>query len=272
RTGGANASSTLSTDNFNGDFSGDFNYATGGLNSDGLTDNPIPFNIQGPYGTCVADLGAESPETWNQCFSGDGGLGVTVDPSNWNPLAANVTTKYIPHPNQGTDGLGAAYFFNTADTSAADQGIIRLDYRPEDHDTIWGSVIFESSPSFDTLSFGGGTFPGFAMVNSEHIKIFSGAYTHTFSPTTLNELRAGYYRFNYAAVEPADPIEPSAAGFTGVVTQGNVTPGFPYLGVGLFALGNSYEGPQPRLDSNMTFADNFTKILGAHSLKFGASY
>src|SRR6185312_2671220 len=277
RTGGANASSTLSTDNFNGTFAGDFNYASPDGNLDGdssivdidgvqtpvsnsLTTNPIPFSING----CPAG------EPWALCFNGN--ENVSVDPSNWNSVAANATTKYIPHPNQGTDGLGAAYFFNTADTSAADQGIIRLDYRPEDHDTIWGSVIFESSPSFDTLSFGGGTFPGFAMVNAEHIKIFSGAYTHTFNPTTLNELRAGYFRFNFAAVEPANPIEPSAAGFTGVVTQGNVTPGFPYLGVGLFALGNSYEGPQPRLDSNMTFADNFTKILGAHSLKFGASY
>ena len=37
-------------------------------------------------------------------------------------------------------------------------------------------------------------------------------------------------------------------------------------------LGNSYEGPQPRIDTNLTYADNFTWIRGNHSLKFGASY
>lgn len=280
RTGGANASSTLSTADFNGDFTGDFNYATGGLDGTGLTENNLPFDIPGPDGMCTPE------QTWNQCFGFDGsgaaatspsghaiyGLPVMIDPSAWNPVAAAATAKYIPHPNQGTDGLNAAYFFNTANTDAEDQGIIRLDYTPTSHDTVWGSVIFQSSPSFDTLSFGGGSFPGFAMVNAEHIKIFSGAYTHTFNATTLNELRAGYYRLNFASVEPANPIEPSAAGFTGIVTQGNVTPGYPYLSIGSFALGNSYEGPQPRLDSNLSFADNFTKIVGSHSLKFGVSF
>jgi hypothetical protein len=261
RVGGANASATLSTDDFQGNFGGDLNYGTGDLNTlSGLTDNPVPFDIPGT--ACTQGM------KWDDCFP-DGN--VTIDPSNWNPIAAAATAKYIPQPNFGT-GTASTYFFNTADTNASDQGIIRLDYTPTSHDAIWGSFIFESSPSFSTLSFGGGTFPGFAAVQAEHIKIFSGSYTHTFNSTTLNELRAGYYRFNFATVEPANPMLPSAAGFTGIVPQNTAAPGFPYLAIGSFAIGNSYEGPQPRLDSNQTFADNFTKILGSHSLKFGASY
>lgn len=261
RTGAANSSPTLSTDDFKGVFTGDFNYANGDLNSNvGLTTNPVPFAIPGT--SCAP------PMTWADCFPTGA---VSISPAAWNPIAANATAKYIPQPNNG-DGLAAAYNFNTGDTNAADQGVIRLDYTPTSHDTIWGSVIFQSSPSFNTLSFGGGSFPGFAAVQAEHIKIFSGSYTHTFNPTTLNELRAGYYRFNFAAVEPANPMLPSAAGFTGIVPQNTQAPGFPYLAIGSFALGNSFEGPQPRLDSNMSFADNFTKILGSHSLKFGASY
>ncbi|MFZ0663521.1 MAG: carboxypeptidase-like regulatory domain-containing protein [Acidobacteriaceae bacterium] len=258
RTGGADVSPTMTMANFQGDFSADYNYATGNINtSSGLTTNPVPFDIPGT--SCTQGM------TWADCFPGGN---VTIAPSAWNSVAASATAKYIPQPNFA----GTYYAFNTGNTDAQDQGIIRLDYTPTSRDTIWGSVIFQSSPSFDTLSFGGGSFPGFAMVNSEHIKIFSGAFTHTFNSTTLNELRLGYYRFNYAAVEPANPMLPSAAGFTGVVPQNTRAPGFPYLAIGSFALGNSYEGPQPRLDTNLSYADNFTKIVGSHSLKFGASY
>src|SRR6185437_6322825 len=59
RTGAADSSATLSSENFQGDFSGDLNYATGDLSSNGLTDNPLPFDIPGPNGTCSAG------ETWN---------------------------------------------------------------------------------------------------------------------------------------------------------------------------------------------------------------
>ena len=192
---------------------------------------------------------------------------VSVAPSNWNSISANATQKFIPQPNQGGN-----YAFNTADTGAADQGVIRADYTPTSRDTIWASSIFQSSPATETLSFGGGSFPGFGEVDAAHFKIFSGAYTHTFSSTMLNEWRLGYYRFNFAAVEPQNPALPSSYGFTGIVPQNTTSPGFPYLSVGEFALGNSYEGPQPRLDTNLTYADNFTKIVGAHSLKFGGSY
>ncbi|MGB7188594.1 MAG: carboxypeptidase-like regulatory domain-containing protein [Acidobacteriaceae bacterium] len=265
RTGAADSSATLSSDDFQGNFSGDLNYANGDLNSNaGLTGNPIPFDIPGPDGTCVAD----GTETWADCFPTGA---VSIAPSAWNPIAASATAKYIPQANSGS-GLSSTYNFNSANTDAEDQGIIRLDYTPTSHDTVWGSVIFESSPSLDTLSFGGGTFPGFGEIDSEHIKIFSGAFTHTFNPTTLNELRVGYYRFNYASVQPQHPALPSSFGFTGITPQDTSAPGFPYLSIGSFALGNSYEGPQPRLDSNLSFADNFTKIVGSHSLKFGASY
>ena len=109
-------------------------------------------------------------------------------------------------------------------------------------------------------------------MQAEHFKIFSAAYTHTFNSTMLNELRLGYYRFNFAAVEPQNPALPSSYGFTGISPQNTQAPGFPFLSIGQFSLGNSYEGPQPRLDTNLNYADNFTKIIGAHSLKIGGSY
>jgi hypothetical protein len=254
--GSASANPTLSPANFLGDFTDDFNYATGGPNSAGLTSNPMPFAIAG----CAAGT------PWNSCTAFSSGT-VSVAPANWNAISANATQKFIPQPNQGGN-----YAFNTANTGAADQGVIRVDYTPTSRDTIWASSIFQSSPTTETLSFGGGSFPGFGEVDAAHFKIFSGSYTHTFSATMLNELRLGYYRFNFAAVEPQNPALPSSYGFTGIVPQNTTSPGFPYLSIGEFELGNSYEGPQPRLDTNLSYNDNFTKVFGAHTLKIGGLY
>jgi hypothetical protein len=256
RIGASTSATTLLSENFTGTFTDDLNYATGGTNgTSGLTSNPIPFN----FGSCTAG------EAWNACFPS--GV-VNVPNAQWNSISANATTKFIPQPNY----LGTFYNFNTTDSGAQDQGIIRVDYTPTSHDTIWASTIFQSSPSVSTLSFGGGSFPGFGANEAEHFKIFSGSYTHTFSSSMLNELRLGYYRFNFATVEPINPALPSSYGFTGITPQNTSAPGFPYLSIGAFSLGNSYEGPQPRLDSNLSYADNFTKIFGAHTVKLGASY
>lgn len=258
RTGETQTQPTFSQDMFAGQFSSDLNYATQAPNSAGLTDNPLPFNVGG----CIAG------ETWNQCFPN----GVVNIPTNqWNSIASKLTQQFIPQANYFISGT-PYYNFNANDTAAQDQGIIRVDYTPTSHDTVWASTVFQSSPSTSALSFGGGSFPGFGSVQAEHFKIFSAAWTHTFNASTLNELRAGYYRNNFAAVEPATPTLPSSYGFD-INPQNSAAPGLPYISVGnYFNLGFSLEGPQPRLDTNMTFADNFTKVLGAHSLKIGGSY
>ena len=263
RTGQPESPSTFSAADFTGNFTNDVNFATESVNSGGLTSNPIPANI---IGSLPCPAGAT---TWSQCFpAGANGASVVVPVSAFNPLAASIAQKYIPQPNTA----GNLYSFNTADSAAQDQGVIRVDYTPTSKDTIWASSIFQSSPSTATLPFGGSSFPGFGTIQAEHFKIFSGAYTHTFNASTLNELRASYYRFNFKAVEPANPALPSSYGFTGITPQNTTSPGFPYLGIGAFEVGNSLEGPQPRLDSNLTFVDNFTKIIHGHSLKFGGSY
>lgn len=250
-------SQTMSPGQLSGQFAGDLNYATGGMNSAGLTTNKLPFNI----GNCTAG------ETWAQCFPGGN---VTIPSTEWNPLAAKVIQQFVPASNYTAGGV-SYYDFNAGDTAAQDQGIIRLDYTPTTRDSIWASTIFQSSPATFALPFGGSSFPGFEMVQTEHFKIFSTSYTHTFSSSTLNELRGSYYRLNFPNVIPATVIQPGSYGFSinPQLTQASL----PYMAIGaLFDLGFSFEGPQPRTDTNTTFADNFSWVKGNHSLKFGASF
>lgn len=264
-----------------GNFSNDTNQQTGSANCSGpnppadcatngaagLSTAPIPFNIQGPNGLCVADPTATTPETWADCFPA--GSPVVIPTSSYNPIAASLASTYVPAPNT-TLGGNAYYTFNSANTLKSDQGIIRIDEQLTHDDTLWGSVIFQSTPSFNSLPFIGATLPGFAQNNAQHFKVFNASYTHTFNPTTLNELRAGYYRFNYAAVEPAKVVNPASLGFS-INPQDPSASGVPFMGLtGLFDLGFSRNGPQPRKDENLDFADNFTKIVGNHNMKFGA--
>jgi len=227
-----------------------------GTNASGLSSNPLPFAINGPNGTCAAGT------PWNACFSG---TTVQVPTSDFNAISSNLLSKYVPSPNAGTK-----YNFNALSTAAEDQGILRADVQATHRDLLWASGIFQSSPNTAELPFTGTDLPGLPENNARHFKIFNASWTHTFNPTTLNELRAGYYRFNYAAVEPAQLIAPSSLGFS-INPQDPAAESVPIIGVtGYFTLGFSNNGPQPRLDQNEEFSDNFTKIVGNHNMMFGA--
>jgi hypothetical protein len=235
-----------------------------------LSSNPIPFpaGLQGPGGYCPAGT------PWNTCFpSGQ------VPSADFDPIASNLLDKYVPASNY-TSGNINYYNFNAPNTSSDDQGIIRIDFQLSSKDALWASTLFDSNPSTNTLplpsteSTGtGATLPGFAAVNAAHTKIFNASWTHIFNSTTLNELRAGYFRLNFAELEPAPATlaEPSSFGLN-IVPQNAAAATLPFINVnGYFALGFSTNGPQPRKDENYKYVDNFSKVAGRHSLKFGAN-
>jgi hypothetical protein len=278
RTGGTVNAPDFTPDQAAGNFSFDNNLKTDLANNapptaknptPGLTSNPIPFAINGcPAGT-----------PWAACFPGGT---VQIAQGSYNPIALALLKKYVPpenylivNPKSGAKSY--FYNFNTADTGAQDQGVIRADYHLSGKDTIWASSIFESAPDAQTLSFGGSDFPGFGMIDAEHFKLFAASWTHTFNASTLNEFRAGYFRFNFGDVDPVNVVQPSSLGFD--ITPQSSSAGVPNIsltglnpnGSNYHFLGFSYEGPQPRKDTNLTGADNFTKIVGNHSLKFGVS-
>jgi hypothetical protein len=261
RSGETDLQQTLSPAQFEGDFTSDINYATGAANSAGLTDNPIPFAINGPTGVCPAGT------PWSTCFASGA---VNIAPATWNTVAAGLIAKYVPASNETINGVSYDNF-NAANTVANDQGIIKLDYTPTAKDSIWAASIFQSAPATSALTFGGGSFPGFGSTEGDHFKLFSASWTHTFTPNLLNDLRASYYRNPFGAVNPSQVVAPSSAGFA--INPQDPQSGIPYIGVGsYFSLGFSFEGPQPRLDTNLTYADNFTWVHGNHNLKFGGQF
>jgi hypothetical protein len=195
-----------------------------------------------------------------------------VPTQDFNPVSKNLVSKYVPLPN----GPGNLYEFNPVTTMSWDQYITRVDYNISDKDSLWGYWFYQPEKFTDTLPFGsaflvyGATLPGFGDQNVEHIQQYTLSWTHTFSGTTINEARFGYQRFNYLNTVPQNTVLPSSLGFTGINPQDPAHASVPVLAVtGLFTLGFSAFGPQPRIDQTYQVDDNFSRVVGRHTFKIG---
>jgi hypothetical protein len=190
-----------------------------------------------------------------------------IPQADFNPISANLLSKFVPPPNRGTE-----YTFNPVTTSKADQYLTRMDHTFSSKDAIWGSWYWQSTPSTDTLPFTGANLPGFPEQSRSHIQEYVLAWNHTLNSTTLNEARIGYTRLNFVAVQPVNPLDPKSVGFTGINVQDPALSSWPKIDLssgGYFILGFSNNGPQPRIDQTYQVDDNFTKMLGRHTFKLG---
>jgi len=218
-----------------------------------LKANPIP-------GTLLAATGCPAGSTWASCFPTG-----NIPASAFNPVAVNLTKKYVPLPNAANN----QFLFNPTQNNVQDQGIARLDGNVTSKDQLWGVLVFHHAPQTRTLPFTGATLPGFGDQSQSDTHQFTGSWTHLFSSTTLNEFRLGYSRLNFDAVEPQQSVLPSSAGFA-ITPQNTKSAGLPRINVtGFFNLGFSSNGPQPRIDQTYQVTDNFSKTVGNHSYKFG---
>jgi hypothetical protein len=193
----------------------------------------------------------------------------TIPTADFSPIAAGLMSSFVPHGNSGP----STFSFSPLTTGHAHQFVYRVDHTISSKDTIWFYMFQQTNPTQDTLPFTGANLPGFAEVAQRHIKNLTLAWNHTLSGTTLNEARIGYNRFNFVTVKPVTSVLPSSAGFTGITPQDPVNAGLPTVVVtGLFTLGFSDNGPQPRIDQVRQFTDNFTMVKGNHTLKMGFEY
>jgi hypothetical protein len=187
-----------------------------------------------------------------------------IPAADFNPISVKLL-NYVPLPNQP----GNLYSFNPTTTGLTDQEILKLDHTMA-HDAFWFTSILQRSPSSDQIPFTGASLPGFGDVNKRHTYANSASWTHTFNPSTLNEFRISWLRFNFDAAEPQTPTLPSSVGFTGINPQNTAGAGLPIVSLtGFFTLGFSSNGPQPRIDSTYQLTDGFSKVHGNHTMKFG---
>ena len=223
----------------------------------GIGNNVSPFPLVGDNGTTYPK---NTP--YSTIFSTG-----AIPTTDFNKIAAQLVSQYVPLPNSGTN----LFTFNPIQTSTDDQYMFRIDQNIGKRDLLWGSWLQESFPFSTTIPFPGTgtTLPGLPSTNQQHFKLLTLSWSHTINDHMINELRGGYNRFNYAAVSPEKVIQPSSLGF-------NITPqdpggaSIPAIFIsGLFNLGFSADGPQPRIDQTYEVVDNFSFTHGQHTMKAG---
>ena len=99
-------------------------------------------------------------------------------------------------------GGGLRFTPDAVTSGKADQYLWQVDHTFNSKDSIRSYGFLQTNPTQETLPFTGATLPGFPEEAQRHAKQFTASWNHVFSPNVLNELRFGYTRFNFVAVQP----------------------------------------------------------------------
>ena len=159
---------------------------------------------------------------------------------------------------------------------------IKSDYEITPKDHLSGRFSHQTTQSYQAPLFGsflgGPVASGFEATGTAAAYSVGGNYDHTFSPTLLTEFRLGVAHLRNSAVQ-SDYGQNDAAtlGIPGNGPNGTnntlTTSGQVAMYVNTFPnplFGYSASLPWLRAESNIDFANNWTKILGNHMVKAGA--
>lgn len=237
----------------------------------------IPQAIYDPA-TLVAAPGTASGYT-RQPFSGN-----IIPASRFDPVTSRVIQAY-PLPSVAT--LANNQFTNPVLGQNNDTGDGRIDWNLNANNTIFGRFSRQDTLTNTPSTFGFRTVPGLSVpVSLGNSTNYAGrapmsnynaviAYTHVFSSTFLVDMRMGYTRFAMRNVDSTAPTTAPGLGQLLGVPNSNQEPeslGFPiFVITGYTGIGGPTAIPTIRYENTFNPITNFTKTLGRHTLKWGAS-
>jgi Carboxypeptidase regulatory-like domain/TonB-dependent Receptor Plug Domain len=152
----------------------------------------------------------------------------------------------------------------------------REDFNPSQKDQIFFRFSYVDDPQYIPGPFGGiadgGSFQqGIQTAKSDQA---AAAYTHEFSPTTVNVARGGFNHLHTTRFGPDGSTMgiPAEFGIQGI-QQVSENGGLPAFGFGgLATLGSNNFLPSDEISQTLQVTDDFTKIYGKHNFKMGIEY
>jgi hypothetical protein len=200
--------------------------------------------------------------------------------------ALDLMNQFVPQSN-----IGANQFQSVpASSIRQDQFSVKIDHKISDSQQFAAYYFFNDSFQFEPFSVfqaAGASVPGFGANFGTRAQQINLTHTWLISPTTVNEFRATYSREGQGQLDqpvrtnlvqdscvtvPAsqcfsDPGNPSL-GITPFL--GSKVEGVPFITVnGGFVIGDNFEGQLPQFGNTFQWADNLSKVIGTHTLKFG---
>lgn len=189
-----------------------------------------------------------------------------------NPVIANYIAKFLPLPNLPNNN----FVSSPTEVDREDQGIVRVDHRIGQKDSIYGSYIIDDlSQNFpfqilNGASSGGNVPIGSGFTSLTRTQLGSISWIHTFSPTLVNEFIFAANRSATLQAVPHDNTAPSALGFTNLNSDDPAGTAPPVMLTTSFNLGPNPQGPTKIHDATFHWQDSVSVTHGHHSVKFGA--
>jgi hypothetical protein len=153
----------------------------------------------------------------------------------------------------------------------------RLDLNFSEKDQMFLRFSLADDPQFIPGIFGGvADGGGFQEGNQTALAQQSAiAWTHVFSPNTINVARAGLNYLHTTRVSPSANDLTDIPGQFGIqgIPQLKENGGLPAFAIqGMQTLGSNAFLPSDEVSSTIQFTDDFTKIYGKHTFKMGFEY
>ena len=224
--------------------------------------------VRDPFGTCAASTIAFTQANMMAC-------NLNVIPAN--RLDPNAVSLLKLYPAPTTSALLGNFANSPKLYEHSNSFDARMDANFNEKNQLFFRFSLKDDPQFIPSIFGGvadggGFQQGNQTANAQQTAI---GYTHTFSPTLINELRAG---FNYLHTTRSGPASaeltdiPSTYGIQDI-PQTTLNGGLPAFGInGLATLGSNAFLPSDEVSSTFQLTDSVTKIFGKHTFKAGFEY
>lgn len=177
------------------------------------------------------------------------------------PTSSGLFTNFTRSPGQKRD---------------SDDFDIRVDHKLTEEDQLFGRFSFNKQRRLVPGPFPGLADGGSFNQESQTVKTFQIALgeTHTFSPTLVNEARAGFDRVKTLFTQPfADQLGIAQQfGIQGVPQVGG-NGGLPQISIsGIQPFGAPTFQPDDEFDQTSQVTDDLTKVYGNHTFKGGFEY
>ncbi|MBI3664433.1 MAG: TonB-dependent receptor [Acidobacteria bacterium] len=199
--------------------------------------------------------------------------------------ALDLMNQFVPLPNSGSTFQAAPIRRENAS-----QFTLKIDHKISNSQQFSAYFYLNNSLTknpFARFQAGGASLPGFGDVSDERVQQWNLSHTWTIGQTAVNELRFAYFREGQGTFlhpQRTNPVKnscatvPAAQCFSDSVTPAlGITPGLggsregvPFVNIsGGFSIGNNFQGELPQVGNTFHWTDNFSKVWGSHSLKFG---
>jgi hypothetical protein len=225
--------------------------------------------------------------------------GFKIPTTCFDPVAVSLL-QYVP----GAGGSGGVQITPNK-TDRGDQFQIRIDHSINNNQKLALYYYFDDDNTLDPFAkfqASGATTGNFPGVYATRTQQINGTHTWTIGSTSVNEARFSYFREGQLQFDSPTRVgaiqsscgtgAASAFCFTGTSDTsliadggaplgtnadygihsglGPTKEGVPFIDVGGgFTIGNNFNGQLPQTGNTYQFSDNFSKIIGNHSIKFG---